>query len=302
MATSFFGNIRPATVEVGDVEIMYTYLPTRNSNPNSQVVNRLSPNQVLVPYKQNSLINGTEVLGGLYSLKLPKELFEELGIYTIYIRPKEIRTIITDCGDLTGINGVKGIIIDTTDSNFRSQTSRVNNGDYNGFIIEYLDSNNTRVPNLFRVVTSSNRCELVTENITNTTQKATKYRLNDSGNLMFFTLSPSSSSVDNPNFLPFLGQPNQQIIIRNTFFNPLTIEIQIVKNDADSLAVYIAGEQVKNVDTGKITYYNEEREIFDQVDAYVIKDEFGNDLYEVRERKEEIQDEDFDDITSGVIE
>ena len=53
-----------------------------------------------------------EILGGLYNLRLPAETFTQLGIYTLYIRPAEIRTSITDCGVLSALPNVKGIVVD----------------------------------------------------------------------------------------------------------------------------------------------------------------------------------------------
>ena len=44
-----------------------------------------------------------ELLGGLYNLVLPADRFNQLGVYTLYIRPAEIRTKILDCGVLAAL-------------------------------------------------------------------------------------------------------------------------------------------------------------------------------------------------------
>jgi len=61
----------------------------------------------------NSSVGGstTEVLGGLYNLTLPSTEFNNLGIYTLMLRPAQIRTSITDCGVLSALPNVRGIII-----------------------------------------------------------------------------------------------------------------------------------------------------------------------------------------------
>ena len=53
---------------------------------------------------------GIEILGGLYNLKLPKEVFNKKGFYTIYIRPAQIRVKIEDCSELATYPDVKGLV------------------------------------------------------------------------------------------------------------------------------------------------------------------------------------------------
>jgi hypothetical protein len=73
---------------------------------------------------------------------------------------------------------------------------------------------------------------------TNTSQKVIRYRYVENGSdLLFCTLSPSASPTNKPNATPFIGQPNQNIIITNTFFNPITMDIQIAEHDIDTLAI-----------------------------------------------------------------
>ena len=61
-------------------------------------------------------------------------------------------------------------------------------------LCEVLNPDGSKIPNFFRVITSSFFCEPVVTNQTNTTQKAIRYRYVDgNSNLIFLTLSPSSS-------------------------------------------------------------------------------------------------------------
>ena len=112
MATGAYGTIRPADVSPEDVEILLHYTPSRDETSNFTLTTLES--SVLTPYFNNNNTNGTsvELLGGLYNLKLPVENFNQLGIYTVYLRPAEIRTSIADCGVLSSLPNVKGLIFD----------------------------------------------------------------------------------------------------------------------------------------------------------------------------------------------
>ena len=76
MATGVYSTIRPATVDISDVEIFYTFSPSRESIGVGSV-NRLNPNDVLVAVKHPDSQN--QILGGLYSLKLPAINFSQRG-------------------------------------------------------------------------------------------------------------------------------------------------------------------------------------------------------------------------------
>ena len=98
MATGSYGTIRPADVSPEDVEIILNYTPSRDDTDNF-LLTKLDSNSVLRPYFHNNDTGGNanvEILGGLYNLKLPADTFNRLGIYTLYLRPAEIRTKITD--------------------------------------------------------------------------------------------------------------------------------------------------------------------------------------------------------------
>jgi hypothetical protein len=153
-----------------------------------------------------------------------------------------------------------------------------------GFRIEYLNDNNSKIPNFFRIVTSNFFCEPVLQNLTNTAQKAIRYRYVDGEtNLMFLTLSPSSSPTNKPNATHFIGQPNQNIILTNTFFNPITIDIELVDQDISTLAIALYGNQTKSIDDGIYTMYDSSNNIYKQYNLYEIRNEFNSLLYEVRQ-------------------
>jgi hypothetical protein len=284
MATGSYGTIRPADVSPEDVDIILHYTESRDDTTNF-VLTKLNSSEILRPYFNNNDTGGNlnEVLGGLYNLVLPSDRFNQLGVYTIYIRPAEIRTTITDCGVLASLPNVRGLIIDLSNVSVESRNKFVNQG-LVGFRVEYLNNDGTKIPNFFRIITSSFFCEPVIQNLTNTSQKAIRYRYSQTNtNLMFCTLSPSSAPTNKPNAIPYIGQPNQNIIISNTFFNPITLDIEIVEHDISTLAIALYGNQTKSIDDGIYTLYDSDNNIYKQYTLYEIRDNFNELLYEVRQ-------------------
>ena len=137
MATGNYGTIRPSDVSPEDVEIVMVYTESRDDTQNF-ILTTLNAQDVLRPYFNNDATGGStvEVLGGLYNLKLPADQFNKLGIYTLMIRPAQIRTTITDCGVLSALPNVKGIVIDLNNVPTEYRNKFVNQG-LVGFRVEY---------------------------------------------------------------------------------------------------------------------------------------------------------------------
>jgi uncharacterized protein YdeI (BOF family) len=287
MATGTYGTIRPSDVSPEDVDIILHYTPSRDQTNNFSLKSLSAPN-LLRPYFHNANTggnNGVEILGGLYNLTLPATEFNALGIYTLYIRPIQVRTSITDCGVLSALPNVKGILVDINNVPSLYRNKFVDQG-LVGYRIEYLNDDGSKIPNFFRVVTSCFFCEPVVTNLVNTTQKDIRYRyVNGITNLLFITLSPSSSPLNKPNATPFIGQPNQQIIFTNTFFNPITVEVEVAENDFDTIAIALYGNQTKSIDDGIYTLYDKNNNIYQQYNLYEIRDQFNELLYEVRQNR-----------------
>lgn len=306
MATGTYGINRPADINPEDVEIFYHYTPSRDNVGNTTLL-KLDSTEVLSkvdnPNKSQSNVTGFEVFGGMYTLKLPSQTFGAKGFYTIMIKPVEIRTTIVDVGVLSALPDVKGLIFDmaTIPNSFLSKFE--NNG-LVGYRIEYLNTNTSgndaKINNFFRVITSNNRAEPVNQNLTNTNQKAIRYRFNDNSTLTFCTLTPASASNVKPNSFPFIGQPNQQVIITNTFFNPIMLEVEMVEHDVETLAYALLGNQSKSLEDGIYTIYNFNNDIYKQFNLYEIKDQFsGKPLFEVREERTSIDfDKTFNKVTT----
>jgi hypothetical protein len=285
MAVGTYGNIRSADVSPEDVEIILNYTPSRDETDNF-VLTKLDAPSILQPYYNNNDTGGTpdvEILGGLYNLRLPAEQFNALGIYTLFIRPAQIRTTILDCGVLSSLPNVKGIVIDLNAVPSEYRNKFVSQG-LVGFRVEYLNDDGTKIPNFFRLITSSFFCEPVVQNLTNSSQKSVRYRYTENNtNLIFCTLTPSSSPTNKPNATPYIGQPNQNIIVTNTFFNPITMDIEIVEDDISTLAIALYGNQTKSMEDGIYTIYDKEDNIYKQYNLYEIRDQFNELLYEVRQ-------------------
>ena len=288
MAIGSYGIVRPADVSPDDVDIFYHYVSGRTAT-SPVTFKKLSPaSDYLTPVLHNGETGGTEdveVLGGLYNLKLAAADFSELGIYTLHMRPKQIRTVITDCGILASLPSVRGLVIDLSalPSNDRGKFSPQG---VVGYRVEYLDSNGKKIPNFYRIITSNFYCEPVISNTTNTNQKSIRYRYTDAAtNFMFLTITPSAAPSTRPTTVPFIGQPNQNIILTNTYFNPTTVEVEMIEHDASTLAHALYGNQSKSVSDGVYTIYDNNNSIYRQYNLYEIRDQFNALLYEVRQSR-----------------
>ena len=304
MAQGSYGIIRPSDVSPEDVEIFYHYVSGRTSDVTAEL-RTLNSSDVLTPVFHN--VNTTsdasapnvEILGGLYNLKLSSVDFSELGVYTLHIRPKQIRTTITDCGILASLPSVRGLVIDlsnvpTIDKNKFTPQGLV------GYRIEYINSSdNKKISNFYRIVTSSFYCTPVVSNLTSTSDKSIRYQYSEQvTTFLFLTVTPSSAPSNKPNTTPFIGLPSQKIILTNTFLNPTTIEVEMVEHDTTTLAHALYGNQSKAVSQGIYTIYDNNNNIYKQYNLYEVKDELNETLYEIREERTNIDETlNFDTIT-----
>jgi hypothetical protein len=293
MAVGSYGIVIPADVSTADVDIFYHYVSDRTANV-TPTLTKLDSTAILTPVFHNETTGGVankEILGGLYNLKLQAGQFSELGIYTLHLRPKQVRTNIMDCGVLASLPSVRGLVIDIGNVPVDDQGKFTPQG-LVGYRIEYINNNNNqKVPNFYRLVTSSFYCVPTTANLSNSTDKAIRYQYTDSqSNFIFLTVTPSSSPSSRPNVVPFIGEPGQTIILTNTFFNPTTVEIEMVEHDASTLAHALYGDQTKAIAPGIYTIYDKDKNIYKQYNLYEIKDQFNETLYEVREERTSVDE------------
>lgn len=301
MACGTYGTTRPADVDITDIDVYYNYTPNRETI--NDTIFKLNSSEILsvvkLPTDEEIAVYSENLLEGLYNLRLPASTFSQLGIYTIYLKPKKIYTKVIDCSVLSSLPTIKGIVIDGT--TLVDTKLRVNNA-LQGYRIEYINADGTKLRNTVRYVVSSNKVKPVSDNIGNTSQKSTRYVFDDGGSLLFLQLTPSSASDVKPNAAPFIGTPDQTIIMSNTYFSPLVLEVNMVENTIDTLTDLVAGEQIKDVDNGILTYYDKNRIITKQFNLYEIKDDVGNvPLYEVKEKRTNIDEtQNFDTVTGDV--
>jgi hypothetical protein len=285
MAIGVYGVKRPADVDPIDVEVIVIYTPTRNATEN-QIITQLNGSDVLTPVYSNSTLGGTnvEVLGGLYNLKLPVTTFNAIGFYTIYVRPTQIRVTIADCAQLATYSDVQGLVFDRNSVPTEYISKFTNNG-LDGYRVEYLNADGTKVRNLYRIITSSFISEPVQVNTANSSQKSIKYIYNNTGNMLFCTVTPNAAPSFKPTATPFIGKKGQSVIITNTNFAPEIFEVELVNYDLDSLAIALYGDQTKSIDDGIYTLYDSNKNIYAQYDLYEIRDNLNNKLYEVRRKR-----------------
>lgn len=275
-----YGTRIASNVTQKDVEIFYSYSPTRNSDDVNKASFIKLPSNLLFDAKTED----NDVLEGLKNLKLPLQYFNKKGFYSVYIRPKEVKAVINNVSTLTAYPDVRGIVIDTSSVAELSNELRTNNM-LVGYRIVYLDENGNR-ENYYRIVTSNNKCEPVEQSLPNVNQNATRYRFNEGSNLTFITVSPSVAPSFKPNATPYIGKVGQQILFVNTKFEPILLDIEMVDKDVENIATMLEGSQLRSLDNGLVTTFNENNEIYHQSEHYSLKNEYtGEPIFEVKKNK-----------------
>jgi hypothetical protein len=277
MSSGVFGTVRPAKLNPSrDVEILYYYTPSRGeTSSNFNGYKRLDAEECLVPINEHDSKN--IIINGLYRLRLPLDKFSEKGIYTIYVRPKEYVIKITDVSVLAAYPDVRGVVLNTNASDLSIIGDKLI-----GYRLEFNDGTT-------RLIKSCNRCEPVIVNTGDGYPKSTRYNLTDkSSDLVFCTVSPSSTQTFKPNAKPYIGEPGIEVKIINTLFTPQMYTVEMVTHDFDTLSYMLEGDQVNDRDNAIITTYNDKNEIYHQSDYYVLKDKLGKPLYSVKKKRESI--------------
>lgn len=284
-----YGTVKSALVNPAkDVEIFYHYRPTRSSaDPefkNFKKVEDVSSMLSTVDEDSSDTTYDTTI-PGMYNLNLPVSIFGSKGIYTIYIRPREYRFQIKDVGVLAAYPDQKGIVIDISevdDPSFFSADSLI------GYRVEYFEASGGKQirQDYYRLITSNNNCEPITQNLTSANTNSNGYRYNTSGSLSFITVTPSTSPEFRANAKPYIGVPSQQILISNTKFDPVMLEVEMVDHDIETLSIISEGNVIRTLDNGRMTHYNFDNEIYKQFEFYTVKDNYTQKpVYEVKKDK-----------------
>ncbi len=288
MSSGVYGTTIPARVTSDDVEIFYAYHETRNSDSVEEAVFTKLPSSILSDVVYEGETGATDnILEGLYNLKLPLQYFNRKGFYTVYIKPKEIPAVIADVSTLTAFPNVRGIILDSTATNIDATLKNKisTNNALVGYRIIYLTDNGDR-EDYFRLITSNNKCEPIIQTSNDSSNKSYTYRYNESSTLSFLTLTPSSAPSFKANAAPFIGKPTQRIILVNTLFEPVMLDIEMTEHDLNTMAYMLEGSQLRDLDNGLVTTYDENNQIYHQSEHYTVKDAAtGKPVFEVKRNK-----------------
>lgn len=292
MHNNTYGIVKPSIVDVNkDVEIWYHYMPSRTNEDDSfknfkkypVVTDIFKPTNV---EDGDSLFDDTTLIG-MYRLSLPIDTFGRKGIYTLYIKPREYKCTIMDVGVLAAYPDTTGIVISMNDlaTDSTVDESFFTNDNLVGYRVEYFERNGTttRRADYYRIVTSNNFCEAVTQTLNSAYANSNGYRFNDSGSLSFITVTPSTSPDFKSNVKPYIGSPGQVICFTNTKFDPIMIEVEVVEHDIETLSIMQEGNVVRDLDRGRVTHYNFDNEIYKQYEFFTVKDNYtSNSVAEVK--------------------
>lgn len=282
MANNTYGTVKQALFNPGnDAEIFYHYKPSRSSvDANYKGFKKVSDvsnwlKNAMLDVNTDRPFSNDRRLPGMYTLNLPATIFANKGIYTVYIVPKEISCTIKDVGALAAYPDVRGIVIDTKE--IPEYTSLFTDDNLVGYRVEYSDmegSNGLQRQDYFRIITSNNLCDPVSQNLTSSNTGSNGYRYNANGSLCFITLTPSTAPSFKSNAKPYIGTPSQNIVIKNTKFDPVCIEIEVTEHDIETVSYMLEGEQLRNFGNGRVTTYNFDGEIYKQMEFGTIKDNY----------------------------
>lgn len=286
-----YGTIIPIHINSNEisslVDISYAYHEKRTYDSLDSVeFKHLDSNILTLANREMNNTDADAYLEGMYNIQLPMNEFNKRGFYTVYIKPKEIETTITDVGSLTAYPSVRGLILDTANiPDSIIQTKARNNGDLVGFRVIYLDDEGRRLGH-YRIITSNNMCEPMVQAPNSSSDKSYTYRYSETSSLSFITLSPSSAPTFKANALPYIGKPTQRILLVNTLFEPVTLDIELTSHDADTISYMLENNQLRNLDEGLVTTYNDNNEIYHQTEHSTLKDSAtGRPIYELKQKR-----------------
>jgi hypothetical protein len=293
-----YGTVRSAKIDpLKDAELFYFYRPNRSTTDEDfSQFKKLSPsNLVSCKGDVDSTLGVEDVLPGMFNLRLPLDTFNDTGIYTIYIRPREYVTNLLDVSVLADYPEIRGVVIN------KNSVSGVT--DLTGYRIEYFDTTvnpAVRTERAF-IITSCNFCKPIWVSVSDSVNIPKRYQYTDSSsNLLFCTLTPCSYGDYSPNVAPNIGtgvEEKDKVAIINTKFSPVMIEVEMVEHDAETITTMLEGDTIMDHDNAIMTHYNENKEIYQQYDFYEQKNSLGEPLYTVKRKRENIDSsEDYDNI------
>jgi len=291
MAVGIYGNKKLADIDFNDVDIFYAYSPNRESLGDTQFVPLF-----------NSITNNEfrKMLGadGGYKLRLPASTFNKLGFYLVLIKPKTFETTIADCSYVVTNTdqelqiSKKGIVIPKLQ--FQSTGSLI------GYQMEYFDDNGVKIKNFHRIITSSDAVSL-SSNSNSSNPSATSYFLDNNGTQLFLTLTPDEVSLITSEQKPDLGKGGQKVLVSNTFFDPIMMEVEMVDQNIKTLSYGIFGNAVRDFSNGVFSIFDENNNLYKQYNLLTRKSQFNQANLDVKEERSSINlNQNFFNVSQGL--
>lgn len=291
MSVGIYGTKKLADITSDDVDVLYAYSPSRED------LGEVTFKPLYNAINESDLLKMIGV-DGMYKLRLPADIFNKIGFYSLMIKPKTFQVTIRDCSyvvteDEIGVQlSKKGIVIPA--AQFRKTNGLV------GWSVEYIGADGRKIKNLNRIITSS---DLVSPSVNTTTvnRGATTYNLDSTGSNLFLTLTPDEGSIVSGGGATNLGDAGQVILLSNTYFDPISIEVEMVEHDVQTLSYALYGNTTRDNETGILTYYDENNNIYRQYNLFTQKKQFSQGSVDVRQIRDNINfNQDFETITQGL--
>lgn len=291
MAVGVYGNKKLADITFNDCDIFYCYGANREVLGDTQFV------PLFNSITNNEFRKLTGADGG-YKLRLPASVFNQLGFYLVLIKPKSFETTIVDCSFVVTSTdqelqiSKKGIVIPKLQ--FQGTGSLI------GYQIEYFDDSGNKINNFHRIVTSSDLVS-VSSNSSSSSPSAISYVLDPNGTQLFLTLTPDEVSLISNEQKPDLGKAGQKIIISNTFFDPVMMEIEMVDQTIKTLSYGIFGNAVRDFSNGVLSIFDETGNLYKEYLLITRKSQFNQANLDIKEEKVNINlNQNFFNVSQGL--
>jgi len=289
MAVGIYGTKRLADVDFNDVDILYAYSQSREQVTDNQ----LSPLFSNVTSSEFMKMFGAD---GAFKLRLPASIFNQLGFYVVLVKPKSYEVEIVDCSYVVRETdediqvSKKGIVIPKLQ--FQGTGSLI------GYQLEYFDDNNIKVKNFHRIITGSDLVSSAPNSNQSNPSSSQSYVLDDNGAFLFLTLTPDEISLISDVKQADLGKAGQQIIISNTFFDPIMLEIEMVDQTIKTLSYGIFGNSTRDLETGIYSIFDENGSLYKQYNLLTRKKLFSRGEVDIKEERSTINfNQDFDQFS-----
>lgn len=276
MAVGIFGSKKLADCTASDTDILYCFSENRET---------LGSLQFTPLYNNVTNSDFIKLFGvdGAYKIRLPASTFSSLGFYLILIKPKSYQTTIIDCS----------FIISTQDQSFQISKKGIvipklqfqSSGSLIGYQLEYFDQNLQKIRNFHRIITSSDLVSPAPQSNQSLQPTSQSYVLDNNGSMLFLTLSPSDDSLINSTAVADLGRAGQSILISNTFFDPVMVEVEILDQNIKTLSYALYGNSSRDLETGIFSIFSEDNFLYKQYNLLTRKKQFSSGEVDTREER-----------------